>query len=96
MLISLIFFVVLTILAVYFASNNLTMLDINLLGYPLHATSGVMLVTALGIGFLLGVLLMLPAVITRSWSIIRHRRKLQDMQDIMQKKNYGNQEADEN
>ncbi|MGE5073109.1 MAG: LapA family protein [Anaerolineae bacterium] len=95
MLISLVLFVILTILAVYFASNNLTIMDVNLLGYPLHATSGVMLVTALGIGFLLGILLMLPAVITRSWSIIRHRRKLQDLQDIMQKKNYGDEKADE-
>jgi uncharacterized integral membrane protein len=81
MLISMIVFVVLAILAAYVASNNLTPVDINLLGYALRAPSGVLLVTALGAGFLLGVLLMLPAVISKSWAVIRHRRKLQDIQD---------------
>ena len=82
MLISMIVFVVLAILAAYVASNNLTPVDINLLGYALRAPSGVLLVSALGAGFLLGVLLMLPAVISKSWAVIRHRRKLQDIQDM--------------
>ncbi len=82
MLISMIVFVVLAILAAYVASNNLAPVDINLLGYVLRAPSGVLFVSALGVGFLLGVLLMLPAVISRSWALIRHRRKLQDMRDM--------------
>jgi len=82
MLISMIVFVVLAILAAYVASNNITPMNINLLGYPLRAPSGVLLVTALGVGFLLGVLLMLPAVISKSWAVIRHRRKIQDLQDM--------------
>ncbi len=82
MLISMIFFVVLAILAAYVASNNLAPVDMNLLGYALRAPSGVLFVSALGVGFLLGVLLMLPAVISRSWALIRHRRKLQDLQDM--------------
>ncbi len=82
MLISMIVFVVLAILAAYVASNNLAPVNMNLLGYGLRAPSGVLFVSALGVGFLLGVLLMLPAVISRSWALIRHRRKLQDLQDI--------------
>ncbi len=82
MLISMIFFVVLAILAAYVASNNLAPVDMNLLGYALRAPSGVLFVSALGVGFLMGVLLMLPAVISRSWALIRHRRKLQDLQDM--------------
>src|SRR5512143_2449401 len=82
MLISMIMFVVLAILAAYVASNNLTPMNISLLGYPLRAPSGLLLVTALGVGFLLGVLLMLPAVISKSWAVIRHRRKIQDLQDM--------------
>ena len=82
MLISMVVFVVLAILAAYIASTNLTPVDLNLLGYPLHAPSGMVFVSALVAGFLLGVLLMLPAVISKSWAVIRHRRKIQDMQDM--------------
>ncbi len=82
MLISMIVFVILAILAAYVASNNLAPVTMNLLGYALQAPSGVLFVSALGIGFLLGVLLMLPAVISRSWALIRHKRKLQDLQDM--------------
>jgi uncharacterized integral membrane protein len=85
MLISMIVFVVLAILAAYVASNNLAPVEMNLLGYALRAPSGVLFVSALGAGFLLGVLLMLPAVISRSWALIRHRRKIQDLQDAQAK-----------
>ncbi len=86
MLISLIVFVILSVLAAYFASNNLTVIDVNLLGYSLHGTTGTLIVSALGIGVLLGVLMMLPALISRSWAVIRHRRRLQDFQDLQTKK----------
>ncbi len=82
MLISMIVFVVLAILAAYVASNNLAPVQLNLLGYALQAPSGVLFVTALGVGFLLGILLMLPLVVSRSWALIRHKRKLQDLQDM--------------
>jgi uncharacterized membrane protein len=94
MLISLVLAVVVTVLAAYFASNNLTVIQINLLGYPIHQTTGILLVSALGIGVLLGVLFMLPALISRSWALIRHRRKLQDWQDSVGRK-YSSGKADE-
>jgi uncharacterized membrane protein len=86
MLISLIIFVILSVFAAYFASNNLTVIDVSLLGYPLRGTTGTLMVSALGIGVLLGVLMMLPALISRSWAVIRHRRRLQDFQDLQAKK----------
>lgn len=89
MLISLIVLVIVSILAAYFASINLAVIHINLLGLPLAGTSGTLLVVAFGVGVLVGILGMLPMVISRSWAVIRHRRKLQDLQDVMQKKNYG-------
>src|SRR5512143_3393251 len=97
MLISMIVFVVLAILAAYVASNNLTPVNVNLLGYARRAPSGMMLVSALGIGFLLGVLLMLPAVISKSWAVIRHRRKIQDLEDMQtrQKKDATVEEVEE-
>ncbi len=88
MLLSLVLLVVMTILAAYFATNNLDMITVNLIGYPIHGTTGTLMVTALGVGVLLGVLIMLPAFISRSWSLIRHRRMLQDLQDRQGKPPY--------
>ena len=84
MIISLILAVAITVIAAYFASNNLTTIDINLLGYGLHGTTGVLMVSALGIGVLLGIAFMLPALISRSWALMRHKRKLQDLQVNLQ------------
>ncbi len=81
MLLSLILLVIMTILAAYFATNNVDMIQVNLLGYPIHGTTGTLMVTALGVGVLLGLIIMLPAYVSRSWALIRHRRKLQDLQD---------------
>ncbi len=80
MLISLVLAVAVTILAVFFASYNPTVIDVNLYGRPVHGSVGVVLVVALGLGVLLGVVLMLPTVISQSWALMRHRRKLQDLQ----------------
>ena len=86
MLISLVLAVVITILAAYVASNNLTPIAINLLGYPLRGTTGMLIVSAFAGGVLLGILLMLPAFISRSWALLRHRRKLEDLQGVLNRK----------
>lgn len=85
MLLSLIIFVIISVLAAYFATTNLDPITISLLGYPIRGTTGTLMVTALGIGVLLGIVMMLPAYISRSWALIRHRRKLQDLQDQQSK-----------
>ncbi len=81
MFLSLILFVILSVVAAYIASNNLTPIRVNLLGYPLNGPTGMILVSAFGAGVLFGVLVMLPALISRSWAVMRHRRQLQDLQD---------------
>ena len=86
MLISLVLAVVITILAAYVAGNNLTPIAINLLGYPLRGTTGMLIVSAFVGGVLLGILLMLPAFISRSWALLRHRRKLEDLQGVLNRK----------
>jgi putative membrane protein len=88
MLISLVLAVAVTILAVFFASYNLTMIDVNLFGYPVRGTIGVIMVVTLGLGVLLGVVLMLPALISRSWALMRHKRKIQDLQGAVQQKHF--------
>lgn len=95
MLISLVLAVAVTILAAYFASNNLTVIEINLLGYPIRQTTGILIVSALGLGVLMGVLFMLPALISRSWALIRHKRKLQDWQDAVGRKYSAGESKDE-
>lgn len=86
MLLSLIVFVVVTVVAVYIASNNMTVIAMNILGYTLKGATGVVVVAAFGLGVLLGIVAMLPALISRSWAVIRHRRKLQDLLDLQNRK----------
>jgi putative membrane protein len=94
MLISLVLAVAVTILAVFFASYNLTMIDVNLFGYPVRGTIGVIMVVTLGLGVLLGVVLMLPALISRSWALMRHKRKIQDLQGAVQQKHFEDTDAE--
>ncbi len=84
MLLSLVLAVVFAVLAVYFANFNQTVVQINLFGYPVKGTLGLIIVVAVGIGVLLGVVVMLPSIISRSWALIRHRRKIEDLQNAMQ------------
>lgn len=86
MFLSMILLVIMTILAAYIASNNATVIDLNILGYPLKGSAGVLVVSAFGLGVLLGIVVMLPALISRSWAAIRHRRKLQDLLDLQNRK----------
>jgi hypothetical protein len=53
---------------------------------------GLFLVIALGIGVLVGVLMLLPSVISRSWTLMRHRRKLEELEDTYARKMSGGDE----
>src|SRR5512135_411195 len=86
MFLSMILLVIMTILGAYIASNNVTVIDLNILGYPLKGSAGVLVVSAFGLGVLLGIVVMLPALISRSWAVIRHRRRLQDVLDLQNRK----------
>lgn len=86
MFLSMILLVIMTVLAAYIASNNVGVIDLNILGYPLKGSTGVLVVSAFGLGVLLGIVMMLPAFISRSWAVIRHRRKLQDVLDLQNRK----------
>ncbi len=83
MIISLVLIVVFTILAVYFSTYNPAVIQINLFGYLLQGPTGLFLIIALGIGALLGVLIMLPTVIGRSWAVMKHKRRIQDLEDAI-------------
>ncbi len=83
MIISLVLVVVVAILAVYFSTFNQTVIVVNLFGYLVQGPTGLFLIIALGIGALLGVLIMLPAVISRSWSLMMHKRRMRELENAV-------------
>jgi uncharacterized membrane protein YciS (DUF1049 family) len=80
MVISLILVVAVTILAVFFSSYNQIMVEVNFFGYPVQGTIGLMMVLAVGVGVIVGVLIMLPGVISRNWALFRHKKKIEELQ----------------
>ncbi len=84
MLLSLVLAVVFAILAVYFANFNQEIVQVSLFGYPAKGSLGFVIIVAIGVGVLLGVLVMLPSFISRSWALVRHRRKIEDLESAMQ------------
>ncbi len=84
MLLSLVIAVAASIVAVFFANVNPTVIQVNVFGTPISGSLGVVIVISVGLGALLGVLMMLPTLVSRSWAIIRYKRKLQELQDAAQ------------
>ena len=84
MLLSLVLAVVFSILAVFFANYNQTVVQVSLFGYPVRGSLGLVIVISVGVGVLLGVLVMLPSMISRSWALIRHKRRIEDLQNTLQ------------
>ena len=84
MLLSLVLAVVFAILAVYFANFNQQIVQVSLFGYPAKGTLGFLIIIAIGVGVLLGVLVMLPSFISRSWALVRHKRKIEDLESQVQ------------
>ena len=79
MLFSLIITLLVTIVAVFFASYNHTMTRIDLFGYGIDGEVGLFMIVSIGIGVLLGVLIMLPSVWKRSWAITRQQREINEL-----------------
>ena len=80
MLLSLVIAVVFSVLAVFFANDNQSAIQISLFGMPLVGKLGIVIVVAFGLGALLGVLMMLPAYLGQGWALIRSRRRVEDME----------------
>ncbi len=83
MIISFVLVVVFTILAVYFSTFNQALITVNLIGYPVEGPTGLFLIITLGIGALLGILIMLPSVISRSWTLRKHSRRMRELEDAV-------------
>jgi uncharacterized integral membrane protein len=83
MLLSLVLAVVASVLAVFFANYNPSIVVVNVFGTAIKGTLGIIIVVAAGVGALVGVALMVPSLVSRSWAVIRYRRQLQDLKDTM-------------
>src|SRR5258708_27174493 len=81
MIFSLIFTVVVTIVAVMFSLENTTLVRVSLFGYPVDGAIGLFMLIALGLGLLLGILLMIPPLLGRSWALELHKRRLAKLEE---------------
>ncbi len=76
MIVSLILTLVVVIVAVMFAVENTNLVQITFYNYALQGPVGLFMLIALGVGVLLGILLMLPALIGRSLAVMQHKRRI--------------------
>jgi hypothetical protein len=79
MIVPLILVVVLSILAIFFTNSNQTIVQVIVFGHTIKSTIGLLIAGTLGIGIVLGVLSMLPAVGKRSFDLIKHKEELAQM-----------------
>ena len=86
MILSLLFAFAVAIAAAFFAVANPTMVEISLFGYPVRGPVGLIVLLGVGLGVLVGVVVMLPTVISRSWTVTRQRRKLSQLEQKPAKK----------
>jgi hypothetical protein len=80
MFFSLILIMAISIVSVYFALENTLIAKATFFGFPVEGSIGVILLVTLGIGTLLGVLLMLPSMISRGITMARLRRRVNELE----------------
>ncbi len=80
MVITLIFALVLAIIAVIFALQNPTLIAANFFGYEVESSLALFVLIGLGVGLLIGVLVMTPGRIKSSFANSRHRKKIGELE----------------
>ena len=76
MLIPLILILALSVLSIFFTNSNQTAVQVIAFGYTIKGTIGFLVVGAVGIGILLGILSMLPAIWKRSYALLKQGEEL--------------------
>ena len=82
MIFSLITMMAVAIVSVFFALENTETVRVYFFGYPVDSPVGVFLLIAVSVGVLIGVFLMLPAMLGRSIEISRHKRRIEELEQI--------------
>ena len=81
MIVSLILTLVAVILAVMIALENTTVVQVTFFGYAVQGAIGIFMLIALGVGVVLGILLMVPSLIGRSWTAMQSKRKIAQLEN---------------
>jgi uncharacterized integral membrane protein len=82
MLLSLIVAVILSVVAVFFANDNQALIQLQLFGLRLQGKTGIVVVAAFALGAVIGIAVFLPAYLAQGWSLIRSRRKVEDLERV--------------
>ncbi len=80
MIVTVILTLVVTIVAVMFALANTEMVRIVFYGYAVDGQVGLFMLIAFGVGIVLGILLMIPSLVGRSFTNARQRRKIAELE----------------
>lgn len=80
MLISLILLIAISVAGVMIAMENTQHVSLTFFTYPIDGPVGLFMLIALGVGILLGVLLMIPSLMGKSWSSFRQQRKIAELE----------------
>lgn len=81
MIFTMIVVVIVAVLSVFFASYNQSMIEVFFFGFPVEGTIGLFLVLALALGVVLGILIMLPGLIGRTWTLSKHKKRLAQLEN---------------
>lgn len=81
MLLSLILLIIVCIVGVMLAMENIQRVSLTFFNYPVEGPVGLFLLTALGLGIILGILLMIPSLVSKSWSVIRQQRRIAELEN---------------
>lgn len=79
--------VVFFILAVIFASQNTAVVALSFYGYSVEGSVAGVILVSLGVGFLIGVLVLAPGAIKRSFELRSHRRKVGGLEKELAEQN---------
>jgi uncharacterized integral membrane protein len=80
MLLSLILLIVITVVGVILALENAQAVSLTFFGYAMDGPVGLFLLIALGVGIILGILLMIPSLLGKSWSAFRQQQKIAELE----------------
>ena len=81
MIVSFILTLAVVILAVVLTLENTTMVQVTFFGYAVQGAIGLFMLIALGVGVVLGILLMVPPLIGRSWTVMQGRRRIAQLEN---------------
>ena len=86
MIVSIILLLVGVILAVIVALENTALVTVSFFGYAVQGAVGLFMLIALGVGVVLGIILMVPALIGRSWAAMQSNRRVAQLEKKPSKK----------